>query len=216
MKIEKFDLQICEENVLDQIDCKKGSELYPEVARELAELLPQAYEKLRPVALLAFGRTGSCYTDVSGVNNPRALFALTSVGGEISRWSTETFRQGDCLRGMLIDGIANDYLFQMEHTVAPYIKAMCAKAHCGVYRRLEAPADIDMSVQKEALKVTNGQEAAGIRIMESYMYDPVKTTCQVFLLDKDEHHMALKHDCSHCPNLNCKLRSPGPAAALVL
>ena len=39
------------------------------------------------------------------------------------------------------------------------------------------------------------------------MYDPVKTSCQVFVLTEDPEIFKAQHDCRNCPNLTCKMRN---------
>ena len=55
MKITDFDIKISAENVCAFLDGDKTGDLYEEIMDELEEMLPQAYEKIRPVALLEFG-----------------------------------------------------------------------------------------------------------------------------------------------------------------
>lgn len=44
---------------------------------------------------------------------------------QMSEWSTRLFGEGNYLVGILANAIADDYLFQMEHQIAPYIIDMC-------------------------------------------------------------------------------------------
>ena len=41
---------------------------------------------------------------------------------------------------------------------------------------------------------------------EGYMFDPVKTSCQVFLISEDPKMFRAVHDCRSCPNVTCKRR----------
>lgn len=207
MIIKDFDIRICKENVLNLIDCYEDSEIYEEVMGEYEEMLPVAYEKIKPAALLEFGSVEEFELGEYGGENKEALFCITSVGSGISQWATQLFGEGNYLGGMLADAMADDYLFQMDHLLADTVIRLCKEKKQGVIRRLEAPQDIPMAAQKKALEVTNGEALAGIHIKESYMYDPVKTTCQVYLLDKDSSNFRIEHDCSKCPNLTCKLRN---------
>ena len=55
MKITDFDIKISAENVCAFLDGDKTGGLYEEIMDELEEMLPQAYEKIRPTVLLEFG-----------------------------------------------------------------------------------------------------------------------------------------------------------------
>ena len=207
MKITEFHIQINHENVLNMIDCVPSSPVYKETLEELTGMLEEAYRRLRPVALLGFGSTEGFDLSKYGGYTGEALYNLNSVGEEISDWSSELFAEGDYLKGMLADAIADDCLFQMDQTVQKEIVKMCRDKKCGVSYRLEAPQDIPMSIHRRAWEAVRADKTAGIDLLESMMFRPVKTSCQVFLLDEDSDEFRLEHDCSRCPRDDCKFRN---------
>lgn len=201
-----FNIKISTENVCAFLDVEKNSSMYEEVMEELEEMLPTAYEKIKPVALLEFGDLDGYSLEVDGKPVREALYGVLSIGKEMGEWSTSLFAEGDYLRGMLADAIADDYLFQMDAEQTDNVVRMCREQGRGIAGRVEAPQDIPMSVQKKAYDVTEaGKEGIGIK--ESYMYDPVKTVCQVYLLDDNVKRYHPEHDCSKCNNLTCKRRN---------
>lgn len=207
MKRTEFDIKISAQNVCAFLDADKTEELYEEIMEELKEMLPEAYRRIRPVALLEFGTLDDFSVEGDdGSLVTEALFGVCSIGKEMEEWSSELFAKGDYLGGMLADAIADDYLFQMDDAMQETVLSMCREKKKGIIRRVEAPQDIPMSIQKRAYDVTDAQEA-GISIKKSYMYDPVKTVCQVYLLDDNTKRYHPEHDCSHCGNLTCKRRS---------
>lgn len=215
MKITEFDIEVCRDNVFALIDCYEDSAIYEEVIDEYEEMLPKAYEKIDPVGLLEFGDVECFDLEEYGENITQAIYCITSVGRKLSEWSSQMFAEGNYLGGMLADAIADDYLFQMDHRLQEPLVAMCKEKKYGVLRRLEAPQDIPMMAQKKALEVTRGGELAKIRVLESYMYDPVKTTCQIYLLEENSSMFRIHHDCSKCPNINCKVRNVSEYAVTV-
>lgn len=207
MKITEFNIQISKENVCSLIEADKNSDLYEEILEELEEMLPIAYEKIKPVSLLEFGDFDD-YTDwgeEKGIKE--ALYVINSIGREMTEWSTQLFSEGDYLRGMLVDAIADDYLFQIDRETQDKIVKLCKERGHGIVRRLEAPVDIPMSIQKKAFDVTNAANEIGLGIKESFMYDPVKSVCQVYMLDSDVTRFHSEHDCRRCTNYNCKMRN---------
>ena len=206
MKITDFDIKISAENVCAFLDGDKTGDLYEEIMDELEEMLPQAYEKIRPVALLEFGSLEGYSIEADGKKVKEALFGVCSIGKEMGEWSASLFAQGDYLGGMLADAIADDYLFQMDDAIQGTVVAMCRERGRGIAGRAEAPKDLPMSIQKRAWEVTRaGEEKIGIK--ESFMYDPVKTVCHVYLLDDNTKRYHPEHDCSKCNNLTCKRRN---------
>ena len=206
MKITDFNIEISAENVCAFLDGDKTGDLYEEIMEELEEMLPQAYEKIRPVALLEFGDLEGYSIEADGKKVKEALFGVCSIGKEMGEWSTRLFAEGDYLGGMLADAIADDYLFQMDDVIQETVVSMCKERGRGIAGRAEAPKDLPMSIQKRAWDVTRAEEE-GIGIKKSYMYDPVKTVCHVYLLDDNTKRYHPEHDCSKCNNLTCKRRN---------
>ena len=214
-KITDFEITMDQDNVFLLMECSKDSKIYPQVVEEFEEILEESYEKIEPVALLAIGNLGEFEDKIKGIPKDRnegvlqGIVVIQSIGSGMSEWSTQLFKEGDYLKGMLVDAMADDYLFQMSTYLKPFIVEMCLEGNWGVDRRLEAPHDIPMDIQKKAWELTNAKELAGIDIKKSFMYDPVKSTCNVFLLKENSKVFNVAHNCSTCPNLNCKLRKTG-------
>ena len=206
MKITEFHIELSKKNVLSFIDVDENSDLYEEIACEFEEMLPRAYEMIQPAALLAFGDISDYGIQQDGKTVDTALYGINSVGAGLSEWSTRLFAEGDYLKGMLADAMADDYLFQIDQAVQTAVVEMCRENGYGIIRRLEAPQDIPMSIQKRAFDATGAGKELGLKIKESYMYDPVKTVCQVYLLDRNTSRFHNEHDCSKCSNLTCKMR----------
>ncbi len=204
-KRTEFDIEISVGHVCAFLDVKRESPIYQEVLEELTEMLPTAYEKIKPVALLAFGDLEGYMIEADGRLVKEALYGILSIGREIGEWSTRFFAEGDYLKGMLADAIADDYLFQMDVALQKHVVEMCREKGRGIAGRAEAPQDIPMSIQKKAYDATEARKE-GIEIRESYMYDPVKTICQVYLLDDNIKKYHPEHDCGKCNNLACKQR----------
>lgn len=206
MKITEFHIELSKKNVLSFLDVDENSDLYEEISCEFEEMLPRAYELIKPAVLLAFGDISDYGIRKDGETVETALYGINTVGAGLSEWSTELFAEGDYLKGMLADAMADDYLFQIDQAVQTAVVEMCKKNGYGIIRRLEAPQDIPMSIQKRAFDATGAGKELGLKIKESYMYDPVKTVCQVYLLDRDTSRFHNEHDCSKCSNLTCKMR----------
>lgn len=206
MKITDFNIRINKENVLKLIDCYADSPVYDEVSADLEEIIPIAYEMLTPVAVLKFGDFSKYESIEHGTGEGKALFCIESVGEEISRLAADFFDRGNYVKGMLADAIADDCLFQLDHLLEERVKAICKEKNYGVIKRLEAPQDVPIEIQKTAWEVTRAEEEIGLKIKESYMLDPIKSNCQVYLLQEGCNEFRTEHDCSRCPKTECKMR----------
>ena len=206
MKITDFNIRINKENVLELIDCYADSPVYDEVSADLEEIIPIAYEMLTPVAVLKFGDFSKYESIEHGTGEGKALFCIESVGEEISRLAADFFDRENYVKGMLADAIADDCLFQLDHLLEERVKAICKEKNYGVIKRLEAPQDVPIEIQKTAWEVTRAEEEIGLKIKESYMLDPIKSNCQVYLLQEGCNEFRTEHDCSRCPKTECKMR----------
>lgn len=112
MKRTEFNIEISAENVLESLGVTRQSELYEEMQEELSELLPGAYEKIKPVALLEFGNLKEHSVMRNGRRMTEVLYGLCSIGHEMSSWSTQLFAEGDYVKGMLVDAIATTIYFR--------------------------------------------------------------------------------------------------------
>ena len=125
MKKTDFDIRISAGNVCASIGADEKSDLHEEIMEELREMLPAAYEKIRPTALLEFGSLEGYSVEKEGREIREALFCLCTVGKEMVEWSTRLFAEGNCLGGMLVDAMSDDYLFQMDDVLQETAVVMC-------------------------------------------------------------------------------------------
>ena len=168
MKKTDFNIEISLDNVLRGMCVFEDNELYEEIRDELITLIPIAKEKIKPVALLEAGTLGEhkivrndhTYTDV--------LYVVTSIGKEMERWSTQMFAEGDCLKGMLINAMSDDILFQMDSELESTVIEFCKNHKKGIVGRAEIPKDMPMDVQRLAYDTVHA-EKYGIEIKESFM-----------------------------------------------
>ncbi|MCH1984207.1 ASKHA domain-containing protein [Ruminococcus sp. OA3] len=215
IKITEFQKNIEKETVLKLMDCKEDSPIYEEVQKEFAELKHEVERRLEPGALIGFGKvTGELACDKLKADE-EVIYVLATVGKEVSRYSSEFFEEGDFLKGMLADAMADACLFAMDHEIEAVLKEECARRKIGIVSRLEAPNDIPMNAQKIAFDVLEADERLGIAISPSYMYDPVKTSCQVMQITDDASVFRAQHNCRKCSAKNCSMRKIQPVTITV-
>ena len=190
MKITEFDITLSEETILSMLDVMEGKE--EEIAKRVREILPYAYEKLHPVALFAF--------------QGEALYALQTVGSEITAWADSLLKEGNYIGGLLADTIANAYIFAMDEALGDTVVSLCKERGKGITTRMEAPANMPIFMQKKILEITEAEKEASVTIKDSMMFDPVKTMGQIYLLNEDTTTYQNCHTCEGCGNLTCPSR----------
>jgi len=192
--------------VLQLLHCHEDSPVYKEFAKGYEKLLPRVKERLRPAA--AF-RTGMLPDDISSgalPQNARILYCIMTIGREVSDYSDYYFKRGDYVKGMMVDAIADACLFRYEEDVLEQIRKHCMDLHQGISHRYEAPQDIPMEIQKTAFDILNASKSLGLTITSGFMYQPVKSVCQIFELSDREDLFVLEHDCSRCERKDCAMR----------
>lgn len=195
------------DETLKGMDCYEDSPVYEEVVDEYREIYESVMEMLSPVGVMGFGELPKEIATEKYKAGTPVLYVVTSVGKAISAASTQAFASGDYVRGMLCDAMADVALFSLEQIWQKQLRKVCAEHETGILRRLEAPQDISMESQKVAWEYLHLQERFGIGISSGYMYDPVKTTCQIFILTQDTGIFKAQHDCRNCPNVTCRHRN---------
>ena len=208
MKITEFEINLQKEKVLRLIECYPESPVYENVSKEYEEMVSQAYERLNPIAILEYGNLpeeGDC------------LFCIETVGQDISDFVTELFEEGHYVRGMLVDAIADEYLFQVDGIVQNIAMKVCKEKNFGIKERLEAMHNAPLEIQETAWKVTHAGEEMGLHLKESGMFEPLKTNCQVYVLQEGCATYETEHRCEGCIKFEtCKARNDRKYLATVV
>ncbi len=202
MLINDLKVTINREEVFRQIDCHETSDLYEEILEEYEEIEDKMYELCKPVCLFETGDLES----VELPNNQGVFMVLYSIGKEISEYSTKCFHEGDYLKGMLADAMADSALFSLEKEIEPFLKAACLVSKKGISRRMEAPHDVPMEIQKVVFEKVEAAKQCGMGISSGYMIDPVKSNVVLYLLSDDTDEFMVGHNCRKCKNYTCKNR----------
>ncbi len=205
-EIRDIELKFNVDNVMFLMECSKESELYDEMILEYKDLEEEALKNIEPVILIAYDKVSEDILAEEYRDNLGGFFTIISIGDKLSEMSTKAFEEGDYVVGMLLNCMADDLLFQLDSIAKKHIIRISKEKKVGIKKRLEAPNNIDMKAQYEAWEKTQCEQRTNIKINNSYMFKPVKTTSQIYLVDKEECGFNINHDCSQCTSVNCKMR----------
>lgn len=194
-------------STLKAMDCYENSPVYEEVVEEYQEIYEEMLSLAEPAGILGFGTLSAQSATEEFQEGTPVIYAVITIGDGIKQCSTRAFQEGDYVKGMLCDAMADDALFSLENRMMETLKEVCSEHKVGILKRLEAPHDIPMTVQRDAWECLELKKRLGIDISSGFMFDPVKTSCQVFILTEDAGTFKAQHDCRKCPNVNCKLRN---------
>jgi len=194
------DFSLCcnKEDVFIHMNCSKDSPSFEQVEETYELLEKQVYELVKPVASFKFANGADKLQSKEATINNSIIYCFTSLGKKVSELSNSYFGQGDYLAGMMADLMSGFLLFQMDGIVLEALKKECAKRNKGILRRLEAPVDVPMEVQKIILEEVSNPLIEHCYITEGYMYDPVKSSGYILLLTDDETVFKGQHNCNTC------------------
>jgi uncharacterized 2Fe-2S/4Fe-4S cluster protein (DUF4445 family) len=204
--ISDFHIKIRKEVVFHILDCHRESAVYDEVNAEFGELEEEAYSIIEPAALIHYD-TLDPRIEAKDYENPIPVcYTIVTIGKKITDHITTYFNSGNYLAGMMLNAIADDYLFQLEDEVEKIIRKQCATRHIGVQKRLVSPTDIPMEAQKIILEKALVNKELDIELTKGYMFSPTKTNSSILILTEDENIMNMQHNCSACDTKNCMIR----------
>ncbi len=206
MKLDRIPITINQNAVFQMIDCRKESPVYDAVMEAYEELLPEVLRCAEGSCLLGLGELREEDASEDYPAGTRVIYVISTVGKALSELSGRLFEEGEFLKGMLADAMADSALFEMEKQWMFGLRKFCGSSGVGIRARLEAPQHLPMTVQKTAFEVLEAAKHLGISITSGMMYDPLKSSCLVFAVSEDSCQFEAEHDCSRCPAIHCRLR----------
>lgn len=112
--------------------------------------------------------------------------------------------------GVMLDAMADAALFSMEAGLQRGLKAACKEWIRGIERRLEAPRDIPMEIQREAFWQCEAERTLQLGLTEGFLFSPLKTSCQIYITTENTDVFRAAHTCRKCPQLSCAMRHEEP------
>ena len=205
MRIKGNQIQVNKEIAFQLIDCRKDSTIYMEMEDLYEELLKDMSHIFNPQGMLGFATASELFLEDDSPNTEFAM-VLYTLGEEVSSFCSRLISGGEYLKGMLADAMADSCLFTMEKEWTAVLVEECRKKNRGIAKRMEAPTDFSMEIQKRIWQLIGG-ESIGVTMTSGYMFSPVKTICLMFELTDDVCRKNTEHDCNKCSNKECRLRN---------
>lgn len=205
VSIKGFRVGISKEEVFRDLDCVKGKRSYDIFSEEFDALSTEISAYMEPGAYFrecTFPGNLACDGLKAG---DRVICALYTIGERISGECTEAFSEGDYVRGMLVNAMADSALFSMEKQLIEELRIYCAERRIGVTDRFYACDEETMPLQRFVFQAIQGEQF-GLSLTSGYMLKPLKSNALVLKLGGGEDVFRARHTCSHCSRLSCKRR----------
>lgn len=205
MKFKGTQIYIEKETVFRLLDCRKENPFYGEMELSYETLLEDMKKLCLPEGILDFANASELQLEKEYPKDTVFAMVLYTIGEEISERITQLFEKNEYFDGMVLDAMADSCLFSMEQEWRTILSEQCKKRNLGIEKRMEAPLDFPVEVQKRIWQLLDG-ESIGVTMTSAYMFSPVKTLCLLFMLTDDVCQNNAAHDCQRCSNLSCCLR----------
>lgn len=170
------------------------------VAQVYDRLLPEFRRCLLPKCAAAFGTL-----EITGQETP-VLYVIATVGGAAERYIAQAAKRYGAYEALVADAMADSSLFEFEKEFLPWIRQLCTQEGYGVCRRMMAPEQLPMEVQKVAYDAVCAGRTLGLTLTDGLMFQPAKSMCIVFALTRDISIFHAEHDCGTCSNTDCAMR----------
>ena len=139
IEIKDFSIKIDKDKVLKTLGCFEGSSVYETVSSYFDELEETVMNLLSPRAV--------------AVTEDMKAYCILTVGEKISGISKSFFDNGEGMKGILVDAMADEYLFMMDDVLAEkYTTKYESVIAFGRVSLVSDSAEIRAAIEKFALK----------------------------------------------------------------
>lgn len=192
--------------VMGYINCKGNNPIYNKVSLIYDEMLNRAKLLADIKGSFKFikweqikGNSGICEYFV-----PCLLTLGEGISGEVSR----LFKENQCLKAMVLDGIASQVLFNASNEMSILIIKNADENGLNITSKI-FPGDknIPLEFQKNILSVFTHEERIGISLTEILMLNPIKSMVYYYEADKNHIEHNIDCECKECNRMNCIYRS---------
>lgn len=190
---QKLNIQLNKQAVLDRLQGNKTETLSKELGSEYEKLLSDFLRWIQPEYRVEVER------------QQKKAYVLLTLGPQITEKIESQMQEGNVMTSLMLDAMADTYLFQMDGELPELMKELFAEIKLGVEKRLEPGVDIELKEQLSIYEKVK-KEQDFIHITKGYMFEPVKTFGYILQLTEDRQLFRMQHDCSKCNNLQCKMR----------
>lgn len=190
---QKLNIQLNKQTVLERLQGNETEVLYKELSREFENLLPEFLHCIQPEYRIEIEDT------------EKKAYILLTLGAKITEKTESWMQEGKVMDALLLDAMADTYLFQMDAELPALTKEIFAEKKLGVEKRLEPGVDIELKEQLTIYEKVK-REDDFIHMTKGYMFEPVKTFGYILQLTENRQVFQMQHDCSKCNNLQCKMR----------
>ncbi len=208
-KVFDIPIRIEKDIVFKRMHIEESMPNYPEFLKAYEELEVEIPKLVTPKGIYVMKSSEGRHPMHKGLCEvSHFVYVMVTLGPGISERCTAYFRDKDYLKGLMIDSLADQILFNLSDDFYKVIREdIYEKQGYALTVRYE-PDDniIPIENQKVILDEVDGRSLLNLDITEGFMYNPIKTMGYVYGADKNIAIAEKDHDCSLCSNVDCEFR----------
>lgn len=187
----EISISMDEKKILALMDCSEENPMFFELSEEIKLLEKDVKKVLTPFV---------CIIECSILGLGEGYAVLLSLGKEISSFCGQLLQQ-DMIKGMLVNCMADQVLFQMDDQMQKELITIAKKEGFGIKCRKEALSDFSIEYQRVLLELFG--EDIPVTMTSGYVLDPEKSMILFFEKSEETDSFQTKHDCRKCKKTNC-------------
>lgn len=195
-----------EEMVLRSIGCQKTDPSYAEYEKAYREVIGETLSIMKPRAKACIDSIPDDFPKSVRFYGRKLIFYCISLGSEVTDLVDAYMQKGEYIKGMIVDGIADNCLFSCEKFTLCEIEKYAREKCFGIEGIFDAPDSIEGQMQKLIASKLDAERTLGVKVTENYMMTPVKTYAAVMPIIENSSVMKIFHDCSICDKKDCSFR----------
>jgi len=197
--INKFNIKINKNRVLNIIGCYKDNVAYMDILKIIDELENNFYSIISPKAIFEIKKS-----ILTGYE--KNIFVILTVGNNILLYSEHLFNNGEYLNGIIFNAMADDYLMQMDFFVCNEITKKCNSINLGVVKKFVPFENIDGKYQKIIADELDSFEKIGISANDRNILYPGKILSFIIGAKSNIKNENIIHNCTKCNKKDCRWR----------
>jgi hypothetical protein len=201
-----FNLRDHREKILKTLDCSPDNPAYEIMIEVYEEMYKKAMQIVKPLGVVRLEDSENKVLIKEAKNSTEIIYTCCTLGKEIQKLITCEFEKGNYLEGMLLDALADEFIFQVQDQIYHFIYMYLKEKQLGAKKFSPGEQGFDIAYHKLLEEKLHMKDNLNISLTDFYMLNPVKSLSAIFVADKLTPLRKKIHDCKECSNLTCKWR----------
>ncbi|MGI6225105.1 MAG: hypothetical protein ACOYJ1_02510 [Peptococcales bacterium] len=205
-KLTKFTWEIEKERIFRIMKCHLESPMYHNLSDIFDNLLKDINNFIDPLGVYSFIDIPQSFKSYNIINSRKVVLFFLTLGERVSLKINEYFTEGEYLKAMLLEVMADEILFKMTDQLYSNVLLEARQNNWNLSTRYEPGSEnVPLHVQKDIFNLLNLGEL-GISLSSNFMLMPLKSITFFCGAGEGVCETPQMHDCSKCNIKKCMFR----------